>query len=324
MIRILILATTLVATGVHAQGWKPERNVAIVVANSPGGSNDRTARQIESFLTSRKLINTSMSIINKPGGGGTIAYTYVNERAGDPHMLLIGTPALLLSYIVGLSSLTHKDFTPVASLFNDYYVFAVAANSPMRTGKDLIERLKKDPQSVGIGYPTAVSINLVAAALLMKSIGGQPKAMKGVVFKGTSEAITAMLGNHLEMIITPAGNINSHLAAGRMRGLGVTSPQRLGGPFAAVPTWREQGIDLVVGGWRAVLAPKGITAAQLAYWEGLLKKATESPDWKADLEKNDWTDAFTGSAQFRKELDKEFIAMSAVMKDVGLAKAPAK
>ena len=323
MIRIILIAL-LAATTAHAQGWTPQRNVAIVVANSPGGSNDRTARQIEGFLTSRKLINTSMSIINKPGGGGTIAYTYVHEREGDPHMLLIGTPALLLSQIVGLSRLTHRDFTPVASLFNDYYIFAVSASSPMRTGKDLIEKLRREPQSVGIGYPTAVSINLVSAALLMKAIGGQPKSLKGVVFKGTSEAITAMLGNHLEMIITPAGNVNGHIAAGRMRGLGVTSPQRLGGALAGIPTWKEQGIDLVVGGWRAVLAPKGITLAQLAYWEGLLRKATESPDWKADLEKNDWTDSFTGSAQFRKELDREFIAMTAVMKELGLAQPPAK
>ena len=313
---------TLALAGVaSAQAWSPQKNVEIVVANSPGGSNDRTARQIETFMTRHRLANATFTVVNKPGGGGAIAYSYVSQHAGDPHYLLIATPALLLSHIAGSSKLSHADFTPIASLFNDYYVFAVNAASPMKTGKDLAARLKTDPQSVAIGYPTALSQNQIGASLLLKALGRNPKESKAVVFKGTSEAAAALLGGHIELIITPAGNASPHVAAGRMRVIGVAAPQRLPGVLASAPTWREQGVDLVFSGWRAVNAPKGLTPQQVAYWESTLRKASALPEWKADLEKNYWSDDFAASEQFRKDLDKDYAAMKAVMVELGLAKS---
>lgn len=319
--QILVAFTLLgLATAAASQEWSPQKNVEIVVANSPGGGNDRTARQVEGFLTKYRLVNATLTVVNKPGGGGTIAYTYVNQHPGDAHYLLVATPALLLSHIAGSSKLSHVDFTPIASLFNDHYVFAVSAASPIKSGKDLVERLKKDPQSVAIGFPTALGQNQVGAALLLKAIGGNARDFKAVVFKGTSEAITALLGGHIELIITPAGNTSPHVAAGRMRVIGVAAPQRFSGVLANAPTWREQGIDLVFSGWRAVMGPKGLAPAQVAFWENALRKATAAPEWKADLEKNYWSDDFATSAQFRKDLDKDYAAMSAVMVELGLAK----
>jgi putative tricarboxylic transport membrane protein len=319
---LLHLAALAFATATHAQGWSPQKNVEIVVANSPGGSNDRTARQIESFMTKHGLVKATFTVVNKPGGGGAIAYTYVHQHAGDPHYLLVATPALLLSHIVGTSKLSHADFTPIASLLNDYYVFAVATASPLKTGKDLLERLKKDPQSVAIGFPTALGQNQVGAALLLKAIGRNAKDFKGVVFKGTAEAATALLGGHIDMIITPPGNVSAHVAGGRMRIIGAAAPERFTGVLATAPTWREQGVDLVFSGWRAVMAPKGLTPPQMGYWESALRKATTLPEWKADLEKNYWSDDFAPSDQFRKDLDKDYVEMKAVMVELGLAKGP--
>jgi putative tricarboxylic transport membrane protein len=317
---LVLLGSALAAA---AQPWTPQKTIEIVVANSPGGSNDRTARQVESFLTKQRLVSVPVTVVNKPGGGGAIAYTYVQQHAGDPHYLLVATPALLLSHIAGTSKLTYTDFTPIASLFNDYYVFAVSYASPLQNGKDLIERLKQDPQSVAMGFPTALSQNHVGAALLLKTIGRKANEFKSIVFKGTAEAAAALLGGHIDLIITPAGNASPHVAAGRMRVLAVAAPQRFSGVLAAAPTWREQGIDLVFSGWRAVMAPKGLTPAQVGFWEGALRKATGSSGWKADLEKNYWSDDFAGAEQFRKELDGDYAAMSTVMTELGFAKKTA-
>jgi len=314
------LVALALAGAVGAQGWSPQKNVEIVVANSPGGSNDRTARQIESFLTKYRLANATFSVVNRPGGGGAIAYTYVNQHSGDAHYLLIATPALLLSHIVGSSKLSHGDFTPVASLFNDYYVFAVNTASPILTGKDLLVRLKNDPQSVAMGFPTALGQNQVGAALLLKAIGRNARDFKAVVFKGTAEAATALLGGHIELIITPAGNASPHVASGRMRVIAVAAPQRFPGVLANAPTWREQGIDLVFSGWRAVMGPKGLSPQQVGYWESALRKATALPEWKADLDKNYWSDDFAPSDQFRKDLEKDYVGMKAIMVELGLAK----
>ena len=322
-LKLLALAATLACSAVaaHAQTWSPQKNVEIVVGSAPGGSNDKTARTVERILVSNKLVPTSLTVVNKPGGGSSIAFTYVSQHKGDPHTLLVGTTALLSNHITGRSKLRHSDFTPIASLFNDYVVFAVNASSSIRDAKDLAARLRKDPKSVTIGFATALgSHNHIAAGLLMKALGGNPQSLKVVAYKGSSEAITNLLGGHIDLVTTAAGNAAGHVANGRMRVVAVAAPKRFGGALADAPTWKEQGVDLVFGGWRSIVAPPGLTAPQVAYWEGVLRKATQAPEWKADLEKNYWSDDFVTSAQFSKDLEKDYAEMKAVLVDLGLAK----
>src|SRR5450759_3674747 len=120
----LLIGLLLAATGAHgwAQGWSPQKNVEIVVGSAPGGSNDKTARTVDQILVANELVSVPITVVNKAGGGGSIAFTYVSQRAGDPYTLLIGTTALLSNNITGRSKLSHADFTPIASLFNDYVV----------------------------------------------------------------------------------------------------------------------------------------------------------------------------------------------------------
>jgi putative tricarboxylic transport membrane protein len=305
----------------HAQSWSPQKNVEIVVGSAPGGSNDKTARTVEHILNTNKLVPSTITVVNKPGGGSNIAFTYVQQHAGDPHYLMVATPSLLTNNIVGLSKLQHNDYTPIASLFNDYVVFAVNAASPIRTGKDLIERLKKDPKSVTIGFATTLgSHNHIAAGLLMKAIGGNARDLKVIAHKGSAEAITNLLGGHIDLVTTAAGNIASHVASGKLRVVGVAAEKRFPGALADIPTWKEQGVNLVFGGWRGIMAPKGITPQQAAYWEGVLRKATELPEWKTDLDRNYWADDFVTGQQFRKDLDRDYAAMKAVLVDLGLAR----
>ncbi len=318
----VLAAATLAAPAAQAQqNWSPSRNVEIVVGSAPGGSNDKTARAVERAIVEGKLIPTSLTVVNRPGGGSSIAFNYVNQKKGDPHTLLIGTTALLTNHIVGTSALSYMDFTPVASLFNDYVVFAVNTNSPIKTGKDLIARLKENPQSVSIGFATTLgSHNHIAAGLLAKSVGVNARNLKAIAFKGSAEAITQVLGGHIDLVTTAAGNVAGHLAEGRLRVIGVSADKRFPGAFAQVPTWKEQGANLVYGGWRAIMAPKDITPAQIAYWEGVLRKVVSNPDWKADLEKNYWSDDFVGHAQFSKDIAKDYNDIKAVLVDIGLAK----
>src|SRR5262245_48456953 len=139
----------------HAQAWSPQKNVEIVAGSVPGGSNDKTARAMEHILLGKKLVTSTVAVVNKGGGGGNIAYTYVSQHPGDPHYMVVTTDGLLSNHILGASSLNYNDFTPISLLFNDYTVIAVAANSPIKTGRDLAERLKKDPQSLSIGFANA-------------------------------------------------------------------------------------------------------------------------------------------------------------------------
>lgn len=313
------LATASMAAS--AQAWSPQKNVEIVAGSAPGGSNDNTARTMERVLLAHKLVPTTVTVVNRPGGGGSIAYTYVSQRPGDAHYLYIASSGMLSNHIVGASSLSHADFTPIALLYEDHAVFMVPTGSTIRTGAELADRLKKDPRAVVIGFANAYgSSRHMAAALLMRTLGGSPRDLKPVVFKGSAEAITAVLGGHLDVAVAGAVNAIPHVAAGRMRVIGVAAPQRLGGPLAVAPTWREQGVDLVYGNWRAVFAPKSLTPAQLAFWENALRRMAEAPEWKADLEKNHWTEHFKTGAALQQELEQDFIWLKTTLVELGLAK----
>jgi putative tricarboxylic transport membrane protein len=315
------LALLGLGTGAYAQGWLPQKNVEIVVPVVPGGTNDKLARAIEGTFVAGKLVSSSVTVVHRPGGGGQIAYAYVGQHAGDPHYLLMGTSTLITSHAMGSSKVGYADFTPIASIFNDYVVLTVNAASPLKSGKDLIARMKADPQSMPLGFSSVVgNHHHIIAGLFMKGIGASPRDLKIVVFKGSAESLTALLGGHIEMVSTGAGNAAPHMAAGKLRILGVSSGQRLPGTMAGVPTWKEQGVDLVYGSWRSIVGPKGLTAEQVAFWENALRKVVESADWKAELERNYWVDFFMTGAELKKTIDRENREMKVVLVDLGLAK----
>jgi putative tricarboxylic transport membrane protein len=304
-----------------AQSWIPQKNIEIVVGSAPGGINDRTARTIEKALLDNKLLSVPIVIMNRPGGGGNIAFNYVDQRRADAHHLLMGTTSLLSNNIVGSTKLGHTHFVPIASLLSDYLVFTVNPSSPIKSAKDLAEQLRKDPKSLTIGFANTIgNHNHIAAGMLLKALGGNARDLKVVVFKGSADAITALLGGHIDVIPSAGGNAAPHIMSGKLRGIGVTSEKRYTGALASVPTMKEQGYDVVTNGWRALFGPHGITPAQVAYWEGVLRKMTETPDWRAYLERNFSADDFVTGEKFRQQLDRDYAEMKAVLADLGLAK----
>jgi putative tricarboxylic transport membrane protein len=324
----IIACGVLVAVSAHAQSaggaraaWVPTRNIEIVHGSAPGGSNDKSAREIEKALTQTKLIPTSMTVVSKPGGGGSISMSYANQHPGDGHYLLLGGSTMISNHIVGSSKMSYTDFTPIASLMNDYIVFAVAADSALKTPKDLLERLKTKPQSLSIGFASAFGNSRhVGAGMLIRAIGGSPRDLKVVVFKGSAEAISALLGNHIEVAVLGAINSVAHIATGRMRVLAAATPRRFGGALADVPTWKELGVDVVSGSWRGVFGPRNLTPAQLAFWHEAMRQVSQNPGWKADLARNYWLEDFSVGEQFRKEMDKDYAETKKVLVDVGLVK----
>ena len=318
---LIALALSAASAGSAAQAWSPQKNVELIVSTAPGGTNDKTARLLQRIIVENKLIGSTLTVVNKPGAGGTVTNAYVNQHPGDPHYLFIGTPNLISQPILGASGSSYGDFTPVASLFNDYVVMVVNAGSSMRSGNDLIERLKTKPQSMAIGFASALgNHHHITTGLVTKAVGGNVRALKLVVFKGSADAITALLGGHIDVVSTSAVNTVAHVAAGKMRVVGVAAPQRFGGALAGVPTWKEQGADVVYGSWRAIMGPKSLSQAQVAYWESVLRKVIESAEWKADLDANYWSSYFFTGAQLRKNLDREYGETKSVMADIGLIK----
>lgn len=316
---LIVAALLSLAATSWAQDWSPQRNVEIVVGFPPGGGFDRTARTLEHLLRANKLTDSTITVVNKPGGGNNIAFAYVSQRPADGHTLMVFGGTLLSNHIRGSSPLTYTDFTPIASLMNEATVFAVNATSPIRNGRDLVERLKRDPKSVTTGFAVIGGASHIAAGLLNKAIGGNAKDLKAVAFKGNPDAIASLLGGHIDLVTMPAGTASPHVAAGTLRLVGMAARQRLGGALADVPTWKEHGVDVVFGTWRAIMGPKGFSASQTAYWETALRKVTETAEWKADLDKSFGVDDFVTGAQLIKKLARDYADTKAVLVDLGLA-----
>jgi putative tricarboxylic transport membrane protein len=304
-----------------AQSWTPARNIEIVVPSAPGGTNDKLARQVERTLGEAKLVNATIAVVHRAGAGGQLAYQYASARAGDAHLLLISAPTLIASHITGTSKLNYTDFTPLASIFNDHMVFAVNGGSLMKTGKEFAAKMRADAKDMAFGFTSALgNHHHIAAGLFMKRLGANARDLKPVVFKGSSEAVASLLGSHIDFVSTGAANALPHAAVGKLRILGVAAPARMPGAMAGVPTWKEQGIDLVYGSWRSILAPRGITAEQIAFWENTLRRANESTEWKAELERYFWSDFFVTGVALRKSLEREYAETRVVLGELGLVK----
>ncbi len=282
------LLVGLFATTSHAQSdeWKPRGPVEIVVTGGAGGGNDRTARKIQQILQERRLVDTPVVVVNKPGGGGAIAWSDLNQHAGDAHYLSVTFPSLLTNYITGRSTLHFKDFTPIAQLFTEYYVLMVRTESPLKTGTDLLNRLKQDPQSLTVGIaPGLGAASHIVIGMIMRATGVDVKRMRVLVDPSSNRNVIALLGGHIDVVPVSATNAVAQMTAGKVRVLGVAAPHRLGGVLADVPTWKEQGLNTeIISNTRGVMAPRGLTAAQIAFWQGVFSRLSQTEEWKKDLD----------------------------------------
>jgi putative tricarboxylic transport membrane protein len=316
----LSLASVLWAGGAPAQSWKPEKNVELIVPGGAGGGQDRTARVMQKVMQDG-LVPTSVTVNNRAGGGSNLAYVYLNQFAGDGHYLASATATLLTNYILGVSPLNYSHFTPVSVLYGEYIGFAVKADGPFKTGKDIIARVKAAPESVSFAFGTSVgNANHIGIALALKAAGLDPTKIKVVVFKASIEATNALMGGHVDVVATPMSTYIPVMGTGKVKIVAIAAPQRIGGQFADVPTWREQGINTVMPSFRMFIGAKGLEPRQLRFWDGVFAKLAASEEWKKELAANDWQGSYMNSADSLKYLDAQAQSYRKVLTELGLAR----
>jgi putative tricarboxylic transport membrane protein len=314
---LFFLALVCLSAGSAAQTWAPERHVELVVPQRAGGSLDLTARTLQRLWTEMKLVPVPTAVVNRAGGEHAVAYNFIRQNTSDPHFLSLAVPVIFSNHISGVSAFSHRDVTPVALLTTEYYVFVVAPGSSLKTGHDFVDALRKDAASVSIGVTSV--LQRIAAGLVLRSANVNVKPVRMVVFTGGQT--TAVAGGHVDVAITSLAQALPHIENGKLRAIAVGSPARMPGLLAGTPTWQELGYrGAVCQTWRAVIAPKDITAAQLAYWEGVLRRVTDTDEFRAVAEKQRWRVTFKGSADVQKMMNAEYDDMKSVMTSLGLVK----
>lgn len=301
--------------------WRPEKAVEIIVPTGAGGINDRLTRLIQKIWQDDKLVSVPVVTVNKPGGNQSLAVVYLTQKAPDPHYLLYATATVFTNRLAGLTPLGYTDLTPLACLLVDYSVITVAAESPIRTMRDLVERLRGDPGAVSFGMVSRGGPNHLALSQALRSAGVDPRKLKTVVFKTNAESNMAVVGGHIQAVVSSASAALPQVQAGQTRMLAIAAPRRASGPLAEVPTLREQGIDATgISNWRAVFGPKGMTLAQAAFWDAALTRAVSSEEWSREIEGTNMSRHFLRGRDFLAYLETEYAATRVVMGDLGLLK----
>lgn len=316
--RILALALVAAASTAPVGAAEPERAIEIIVGASPGGGFDRTARAMERVLE-EGIVGQPINVINQPGAGGAVGLASMNRHPGDMHYISITSPNILTDELRGTSPLTFEKLTPIATLVSEYLCLAVNPDSELKTAEDLVAALQANPEELSFGFATTPgNHNHVAFAQLAKAVGFDVMKPKTVVFKGASEAVTALLGQHIDFSISGAATFAEYVRSGDLNCLAVSAPERLGGAMSEVPTWTELGYEVVYGPFRGVIGPEGMQPDQIAFWEASLQRMSETDAWKKEIEDNYWTANFKGHDATMEFLADERDLLKSMLTELGL------
>ncbi len=322
-VSISMLFAAVAAAPAHSASaaWAPERHVELIVPAGAGGSLDIMGRSLQLMWQEAKLVRTSSSVVNRAGGGHAVAYAYLGQKRGDGHYLSITSPNILAGHINGHLPVTYRDFTPIAMLLTESIAFAVPADSPIKNGKDMMEALRTKPDAYSVALSSAAGgTHHLALGLPAKAAGVDMKRVKLVAFNSSGDALTAILGGHVNIISTSSASLLPHVQSGKLRMIAVGAEKRLGAPFANVPTWIELGYPGVFDNWRGVIGAPNLNAEQAAYWEDVLRKVSATEAFAGFAVKNQLEPAFRGSSEMRKYLDQQYTEMKEVMTFLGLTK----
>jgi putative tricarboxylic transport membrane protein len=316
---MLFVLGVMPVVSASAADWKPEKNIEIVVGVTPGGPADTSARMLQRIMQEKRMVAVPVSVTNRPGANNALAWLYINQHAGDGHYLAMTLPNIVTNRLTGTHELNYAEVTPLAQLNSEYIVFSVKSDSPLKTGLDLLNRLRSDPASQSIAFSNIGSANHIGAGLVMHTAGLPVKKLKLVAFKGASEAVVALLGGHVDAVASSASTVAPQIQSGALRIIAVAAPQRLKA-YAQVPTWKEQGVNAAFANWRGIVGPKNLTPAQIAFWDDLLGKAVRTEEWIKEVEKFGWEPDYKNSTESRKFLERQNEELKALLAELGLSK----
>jgi putative tricarboxylic transport membrane protein len=306
----------LAATGALPLAAQAAPVMKMMIPANPGGGWDTTGRALGKALVDAKVAD-NVTYENKGGAAGALGLAqFVNASKGDPHALMVMGAVMLGGIITGKPPVSLTQATPIARLTSEYNVFVLPANSPLKTMADVVAQLKKDPGSVKWGGGSRGSTEHIAAAMIAREVGVDASKINYVAFRGGGEATAAILGGNVTVGGSGYSEFAEYIAAGRMRAIAVTSPQRLKG--INVPTLKEQGINVELGNWRGVYAAPGITPEQRKALTSAVLAAIKTKSWAEAMEKNAWTPAVLAGPEFEKFVDDEFALLRATMAKAGM------
>ncbi|WP_454907041.1 tripartite tricarboxylate transporter substrate binding protein [Variovorax gossypii] len=294
------LAFGLAAPAAQAAGNDyPNHTVELIVPYQPGGGTDALARAFAD--ASRKHMSESIVIVNRPGAGGAIGWNEVIHSRPDGYKLAVLTVELLTLPHLGLAKFNYDDFQPIAQLNADPAAITVKADSPYNTIEEFLAAAKKKPGEMGVGNSGTGSIWHLAASALEDKTGAK---FNHIPFQGAGPAVLALLGGHVDAVAVSPAEVSTYVQAGKLKMLMVMADKRLAA-FDKVPTAKERGIDISIGTWRGLGAPKNTPPEVMAKLRDIAAKTAKEPLLREVMDKQNLGYAYTDGAAFKETLAKD-------------------
>jgi putative tricarboxylic transport membrane protein len=302
----------LAASADKAQAFAPERDVTVVVTSSAGGGSDTVTRILTDTITKLKLTEANFLVENRTGGSGAVGYSYASKRKTDPYLWANIGVSFFTTPLLGESPVTYKDFKPLATISEDPYIMVVASKSPIKSLADIKARGSMISGTTGIVADPALLAQRLETAMGIEA--------QVVPFGGDGEVVAALLGGHIEVQFGNPSEVLPLIQSGDVRPIAVSSVERLPA-FPDIPTIKEGGYDVTLTQLRGFVVPSGVSDDAIAYWAEVIKKALDSPEWKANyLDRFKVVPKYIAGQEFAAEMDRRNADYTALMTSLGLIK----
>jgi len=304
----------------QAPAWKPTQTITYGIGVAPGGSVDLYARGIKNALETMNLINGQMVLTdNKPGAAGAMALQLLQRNPGNAHFLGTFHTGSLAGQVTGILKADMREYVPVAMLVEETTLVAVRADSPLKTARDLVDGLKRNPAAFKIAVAPLRGLNTHLAIVKPLKVAGVDIGQLTVVpFRSSGESMTALIGGHVDVVSATGPTVVPMALAGRVRMLASAAPERGTGPLAKVLTWREQGVAADYVSYNGVLLPSAVNAEQIRFWEQALQKVAASKEWISLVENSGNKPIFKGYVDSHRYLQTELKATQALVAELKL------
>jgi len=302
-----------------ANAWQPDKPVEFVVPAGTGGGADVMARFVSPLISKYNLSPKPFIVINKSGGAGAEGFMYVKGKKGDPHVVIITLSNLFTTPLATGVPFNWKDLTPLARLALDYFVLWVNAESPYKTAKEYLDAVKKEPGKFIMGGTGSAQEDQIITIMMEQAFGVK---FVYVPFKGGGTVAVELVGNHINSSVNNPAEAVSHWKAGRLRPLATIDSARIALPeWDKIPTLKEAtGTDLSYLMLRGIFGAQGITKEQQAFYADMLKKVTETPEWKKYITENGLKAAYLAGPEFPKWVGEQESIHKDLMAKGGLLK----
>jgi putative tricarboxylic transport membrane protein len=288
----------------------------IIAPAAQGGGWDQTARALQEVIQGTGAVKV-VTVENVPGAGGTVGLAQLaSQEAGNGGVLMVNGLVMVGAILTNKSAVTLENTTPIARLTGEYEVIVVPAASEIKTLGDLVAKLKADPGAVAWGGGSAGGTDHILAGLVAKAAGADVSKLNYVPFSGGGEALAAIMGGHVAAGISGYSEWSGQIQSGELRALAISAPEHVAG--IDIPTLKEQGIDVDLANWRAIVAAPGISDDQKKELLAAVDTAVKSDAWKKILADKNWTDLYLPGDDFAKLIAEENARITEILKGIGL------